>query len=47
MESDLGLNPNSAGTLIRVPMPQLTEERRRDMAKIVRHEAEQAVSQCA
>ena len=42
MESDLGLNPNSAGTLIRVPMPQLTEERRRDMAKIVRHEAEQA-----
>ena len=42
MESDLGLNPNSAGTLIRVPMPQLTEERRRDMIKIVRHEAEQA-----
>jgi ribosome recycling factor len=42
MESDLGLNPNSAGTVIRVPMPQLTEERRRDMTKIVRHEAEQA-----
>ena len=42
MESDLGLNPNSAGTLIRVPMPQLTEERRRDMTKFVRHEAEQA-----
>lgn len=42
MESDLGLNPSSAGTLIRVPMPQLTEERRRDMTKIVRHEAEQA-----
>jgi len=42
MESDLGLNPNSAGTLIRVPMPQLTEERRRDMTKIVRHEAELA-----
>ena len=42
MESDLGLNPNTAGTLIRVPMPQLTEERRRDMTKIVRHEAEQA-----
>ncbi len=42
MESDLGLNPNSAGTLIRVPMPQLTEERRRDMTKIVRQEAEQA-----
>ena len=42
MESDLGLNPNSAGTLIRVPMPPLTEERRRDMTKIVRAEAEQA-----
>lgn len=42
MESDLGLNPNSAGTMIRVPMPQLTEERRRDMTKIVRAEAEQA-----
>jgi ribosome recycling factor len=42
MESDLGLNPNSAGTLIRVPLPPLTEERRRDMTKIVRHEAEQA-----
>ena len=42
MESDLGLNPNSAGTVIRVPMPALTEERRRDMTKIVRHEAEQA-----
>jgi ribosome recycling factor len=42
MESDLGLNPNTAGTLIRVPMPPLTEERRRDMTKIVRQEAEQA-----
>jgi ribosome recycling factor len=42
MESDLGLNPNTAGTLMRVPMPPLTEERRRDMTKIVRHEAEQA-----
>ncbi len=42
MESDLGLNPNSAGTLIRVPLPPLTEERRRDMTKIVRAEAEQA-----
>jgi len=40
MESDLGLNPNSAGTMIRVPMPPLTEERRRDMTKIVRQEAE-------
>ncbi len=42
LESDLGLNPNSAGTMIRVPMPPLTEERRRDMTKIVRQEAEQA-----
>ncbi|MDJ0740903.1 MAG: ribosome recycling factor [Gammaproteobacteria bacterium] len=42
MESDLGLNPNTAGTLIRVPLPALTEERRRDMTKIVRAEAEQA-----
>jgi ribosome recycling factor len=42
MESDLGLNPNTAGTVIRVPLPPLTEERRRDMTKIVRHEAEQA-----
>lgn len=41
MESDLGLNPNSAGVVIRVPLPALTEERRRDMTKIVRHEAEQ------
>lgn len=42
MESDLGLNPNSAGTMIRVPVPPLTEERRRDMTRIARHEAEQA-----
>ncbi len=41
MESDLGLNPNTAGTVIRVPLPVLTEERRRDMTRIVRHEAEQ------
>lgn len=40
MKSDLGLNPNSAGAVIRVPMPQLTEERRRDLAKVVRHEGE-------
>jgi len=40
MNSDLGLNPNSAGTVIRVPMPQLTEERRKDLVKVVRHEAE-------
>lgn len=40
MNSDLGLNPNSAGAVIRVPMPQLTEERRRDLVKVVRHEGE-------
>lgn len=40
MKSDLGLNPNTAGTVIRIPMPALTEERRRDMVKIVRSEAE-------
>jgi ribosome recycling factor len=42
MKSDLGLNPNTAGTVIRVPMPPLTEERRRDLTKVVRHEAENA-----
>jgi ribosome recycling factor len=42
MKSDLGLNPNTAGTVIRIPMPPLTEERRRDMVKIVRSEAEAA-----
>ena len=42
LESDLGLNPNTAGTVIRIPLPPLTEERRRDLAKIVRHEGEQA-----
>jgi len=42
LESDLGLNPNTAGTVIRVPMPPLTEERRRDLTRIVRHEGEQA-----
>ncbi|MGL5291004.1 MAG: ribosome recycling factor [Enterovibrio sp.] len=41
MTSDLGLNPMSAGTVIRVPLPALTEERRRDLVKIVRNEAEQ------
>ena len=39
-ESDLGLNPASQGDLIRVPMPQLNEERRRDLTKIVRHAGE-------
>lgn len=41
LTSDLGLNPSSAGTIIRVPLPPLTEERRRDLTKIVRAEAEQ------
>lgn len=39
-ESDLGLNPMSVGETIRVPMPALTEERRRDLIKVVKHEAE-------
>ena len=39
-DSDLGLNPASSGDMIRVPMPALTEERRRDLIKVVRHEAE-------
>lgn len=42
MASDLGLNPSSAGTVIRVPLPALTEERRKDLTKIVRGEAENA-----
>ena len=42
MTSDLGLNPNSAGTVIRVPLPPLTEERRRELAKVVHSEAEKA-----
>jgi ribosome recycling factor len=41
MASDLGLNPSSAGSDIRVPLPPLTEERRKDLIKIVRGEAEQ------
>lgn len=41
-ESDLGLNPAAAGDLIRVPMPPLTEERRRELAKIIKHEGENA-----
>ena len=40
MKSDLGLMPNTAGAVIRIPMPALTEERRREMTKVVRHEAE-------
>ena len=41
-ESDLGLNPSSQGEMIRVPMPALTEERRKDLIKVVRHEGENA-----
>lgn len=41
-DCDLGLNPASMGELIRVPMPMLTEERRRDLTKVVRGEAEGA-----
>lgn len=40
LTSDLGLNPATAGTIIRVPLPPLTEERRKDMIRLVRHEAE-------
>jgi len=42
INSDLGLNPNTAGTIIRVPVPPMTEERRKDMVKVVRGEAENA-----
>jgi ribosome recycling factor len=41
-DSDLGLNPATQGEMIRIPMPALTEERRRDLTKVVRHEAEAA-----
>jgi ribosome recycling factor len=40
LTSDLGLNPATAGTVIRIPMPPLTEETRRDLVKVVRHEGE-------
>ncbi len=40
MASDLGLNPSSQGTLIRIPLPPLTEERRRDLVKVVKNEGE-------
>ncbi len=40
IDSDLGLNPASAGNIIRIPLPAMTEERRRDLSKVVRHEAE-------
>jgi ribosome recycling factor len=41
-DSDLGLNPATSGDIIRVPMPALTEERRKELIKVVRHEAENA-----
>ena len=41
-DSDLGLNPSSVGEVVRVPMPALTEERRRELTKVVKHEAENA-----
>jgi ribosome recycling factor len=41
-DSDLGLNPATQGELIRVPMPALTEERRRDLIKVIKHEGETA-----
>ncbi len=41
-KSDLGLTPMTAGTVIRIPMPALTEERRRDITKVLRHDAEAA-----
>ncbi len=42
MTSDLGLNPSTAGAVIRVPMPPLTEERRKELVKVVRELAENA-----
>ncbi len=42
LESDLGLNPNTAGTTIRIILPPLTEERRVELTKVVHHEGEQA-----
>ncbi len=42
LKSDLGLNPSTAGTVIRLPLPALTEETRRDLVKVVRQEAENA-----
>jgi len=41
-DSDLGVNPATSGDMIRVPMPALTEERRRDLTKLVKHEGEEA-----
>jgi ribosome recycling factor len=41
-DSDLGVNPATTGDVVRVPMPALTEERRKELAKIVKHEGENA-----
>jgi ribosome recycling factor len=41
-DSDLGLNPSNVGDIVRVPMPALTEERRKELIKVVKHEAESA-----
>src|SRR6266576_6312224 len=41
-KSDLGLTPMTAGTVIRIPMPALTEERRREITRVLRHDAENA-----
>ena len=41
-DSDLGLNPSTTGDLVRVPMPPLTAERRKELTKVVKHEAENA-----
>jgi ribosome recycling factor len=41
-DSDLGVNPNNEGTQIRIVLPQMTEERRRDMVKVARHKGEEA-----
>lgn len=42
LKSDLGLTPNTAGAVIRIPMPAMTEERRRELTKVVKQEAENA-----
>ncbi|MEX0733450.1 MAG: ribosome recycling factor [Steroidobacteraceae bacterium] len=42
MKSDLGLTPNTAGQVIRLPLPPMTEERRKELTKVARHEAENA-----
>ena len=42
LKSDLGLNPNTSGQVIRIPLPPLTEERRRDLGKVVHNEGENA-----